>query len=246
MSLNGTAAPLASFLAWLRGRAEFAALASLGLAALALLGFIQIVDEVREGETHALDEAVLQALRNPADLADPVGPWWLEIMFRDITALGGTTVVVLITAASIFYLLIDKKRAAALLVLIAVGGGTLISQALKGAFARPRPELVAHLVDVQTLSFPSGHAMLSAVTYLTLGALLARVQPRRRLKAYFIGMAILLTLMIGTSRVYLGVHWPTDVLAGWCLGAAWALLCWAVMLWLQRRGRIEEEANSAD
>jgi undecaprenyl-diphosphatase len=235
-----------SFLAWLRGRAEFAALASLALAALALLGFISIVDEVREGETHAFDETVLRALRNPADLADPIGPWWLEAMFRDVTALGGTTVVVLVTAASILYLLIEKKRAAALLVLIAVGGGTLISQGLKGAFARPRPELVAHLVDVQTLSFPSGHAMLSAVTYLTLGALLARVQSRRRLKIYFIGLAILLTLMIGTSRVYLGVHWPTDVIGGWCLGAAWALLCWAVMLWLQQRGQVEEEPDLGD
>ena len=160
--------------------------------------------------------------------------------------IGGTTVGVLVTAASILYLVIEMKRAAALLVLIAVGGGTLISQGLKGAFARPRPELVAHLVDVQTLSFPSGHAMLSAVTYLTLGALLARVQSRRRLKIYFIGLAILLTLMIGVSRVYLGVHWPTDVLGGWCLGAAWALLCWAVMLWLQQHGQVEEEAETGD
>ncbi|MCZ7656709.1 MAG: phosphatase PAP2 family protein [Xanthobacteraceae bacterium] len=231
---------------WLRRRAEFAVLAALLLAAAALLGFIALVDEVLEGETHAFDEAILRALRNPADSADPTGPWWLEAMFRDITALGGTTVITLITLAAIVYLLIESKRAAALLVLVSVGGGTLLSQALKGAFARPRPELVAHLVDVRTLSFPSGHAMLSAVTFLTLGALLARVQPRRRLKVYFLGVAVTLTLLIGASRVYLGVHWPTDVLAGWCLGAAWAMLCWAVMLGLQRSGRIADEPEPGE
>ncbi|HWV40755.1 phosphatase PAP2 family protein, partial [Pseudorhodoplanes sp.] len=78
-----------------------------------------------------------------------------------------------------------------------------------------------------------------AVTYLTLGALLARIQSRNRLKAYVVSVAILLTLMVGASRIYLGVHWPTDVLAGWCAGAAWAMACWLLALWLQSRGEIE-------
>jgi undecaprenyl-diphosphatase len=198
---------------------------------------------VREDETRAFDEAVLRALRNPVDPRDPIGPWWLEAMFRDITALGGTTVLTLITLCAIGYLLIDGKRAAALLVLASVGGGTLVSTLLKDLFARPRPELVAHLVEVRSLSFPSGHAMLSAVTFLTLGALLARVQERRRLKVYLLGVACMLTLLIGASRVYLGVHWPTDVLAGWCAGAAWALLCWLAALWLQRRGAVERPSG---
>ncbi|HKH34153.1 MAG TPA: phosphatase PAP2 family protein, partial [Beijerinckiaceae bacterium] len=122
----------------------------------------------------------------------------------------------------------------------AVGGGMLMSTLLKLGFARPRPDLVPHGARVYTASFPSGHAMLSAVTYLTLGALLARVQPRRRIKAFFLGLAILLTIVIGMSRVYLGVHWPSDVLAGWCGGAAWAALCWFVALQLQRRGDVEQ------
>jgi undecaprenyl-diphosphatase len=134
-----------------------------------------------------------------------------------------------------------RKRGAALLVLASVGGGALLSTLLKLSFERPRPDLVPHAVAVYTASFPSGHAMLSAVTYLTLGTLLARIQPRRRLRAYIVAVAVLLTLLVGTSRVYLGVHWPTDVLAGWCLGAAWAMLCWAVALWLQRRGRVEAD-----
>lgn len=230
-------------LSWLRTRVEVAVLATIGLGAAALLGFMLLIDEVVEGKTHAFDETVLLALRSPTDASDPLGPWWVEQIFKDITALGGTTVLTLITAAAIGYLLIDRKRAAALLVLVSIGGGVLLSSLAKNIVARPRPELVAHLVEVHTLSFPSGHAMMSAVTFLTLGALLARMQPRRRLKAYLLGVAVILTILVGVSRVYLGVHWPTDVLAGWCAGAAWAILCWTVALWLQRRGRVEKDTE---
>jgi undecaprenyl-diphosphatase len=224
----------------LRARVELAVLATIGLGAAALLGFMLLIEQVIDGETHAFDEAVLRALRSPTDPADPLGPWWVEQIFKDLTALGGSTVLTLITAAVVGYLLIDRKRAAARLVLVSVGGGVLLSSLAKNLVARPRPELVAHMVEVHTLSFPSGHAMMSAVTFLTLGALLARVQPHRRLKAYLLGVAVILTVLVGVSRVYLGVHWPTDVLAGWCAGAAWAILCWTVALWLQRRGQVEQ------
>jgi undecaprenyl-diphosphatase len=226
------------------GARELAPLAALGLAAAAALGFVRIADAVGDGNSLKFDEALIRALRNPNDLADPIGPWWVETIFRDLTALGGTAVLTLVTLAAIGYLLIDGKRGAALLVTISVGGGAVLSSLLKGMFARPRPELVAHLMEERSFSFPSGHAMLSAVTFLTLGALLARVQPRRRLKAYLIGLAFMATLIVGASRVYLGVHWPTDVLAGWCAGAAWAMLCWTVALWLQRRGAIEQDTGS--
>lgn len=219
--------------------AEIGTLAALMAAALALLAFAAIADEVMEGETHRWDEAVLRAFRNPADPADPLGPRWLEIMFVDITSLGSTTVLTLISLVVVGFLVIERKRATALLVVISVAGGSALSLALKSGFDRPRPDLVAHLVDVHTLSFPSGHAMLSAVTYLTLGALLARSQPKRRIRIYILSVAVLLTLMIGFSRIFLGVHWPTDVLAGWCVGSAWALLCWLVALHLQRKGDIE-------
>jgi undecaprenyl-diphosphatase len=151
-----------------------------------------------------------------------------------------------VTLAALGFLLIVRKRAAALLVLASVGGGTALSFAMKAAFDRPRPDLVEHGVEVATASFPSAHAMLAAVTYLTLGALLARVQPKRSVKAYLLGVAVVLTLLIGLSRVYLGVHWPTDVLAGWCVGAAWATACWLVAYWLQARGRVERDVSEVE
>ncbi len=237
---------LSTFATSLRARSlqELAPFAILALIAAMLGIFGKIADEVMDGQTHAFDETLLRALRNPGDLADPVGPAWLELAMRDITSLGSFTVVALLSLVAIGYLVIDGKRAAALFVLVAITGGVALSEGLKHLFARPRPDLVAHLVEVQTASFPSGHAMLSAVTFLTLGALLARIQSRRRLTAYVISVAIVLTLMTGASRVYLGVHWPTDVLAGWCAGSAWAMGCWLLAIWLQSRGQIEQPDNS--
>jgi undecaprenyl-diphosphatase len=218
---------------------EFTVLAALALAAAALWGFVELAGEVLEGETRAFDERILLALRSPADPSDPLGPGWLEELMRDVTGLGSTGVLTFITLAAAGFLALDRKTHAALLVVAAVGGGMLLSTLLKMGFDRPRPDLVPHGTLVYTASFPSGHATLSAVAYLTLGALLARVQPRLVLKLYLLGLAILLTVSVGVSRVYLGVHWPTDVLAGWALGAAWALFCWAAALWLQRRGQVE-------
>ena len=125
-------------------------------------------------------------------------------------------------------------------VALSVIGGTVLSFGLKLVFERPRPDLVAHLVEVQTASFPSAHAMLSATTYLTLGALLARFEDRRRLKSYVLGVAIGLTVLVGISRIYLGVHWPTDVIAGWCAGAAWAVACARVARYRSHRETVRE------
>src|SRR5918993_975745 len=225
---------------WFRLRLnEIGPLISLAGCGLFAWAFVAVADEVREGETHALDSRLLMALRDPQDPANPLGPSWLEESARDITGLGGYAILSIMTLAALAYLLMAGKRGAAVLVIVAIVGGMLLSTALKFGFERPRPDLVPHATRVYTASFPSGHAMLSAVTYLTLGALLARVQPQRRVKAFLLGLAIALTVLIGMSRVYLGVHWPSDVLAGWCGGAAWASLCWFVALQLQRRGEVE-------
>jgi undecaprenyl-diphosphatase len=146
----------------------------------------------------------------------------------DITALGGVTVLTLMTVMGTAFLLLSRQRAIALFMFLSIAGGWLVSSLLKLGVARPRPDIVPHLVEVSDLSFPSGHAMLSAVTYLTLGALLSRAQPYRSTRIFLIGAAIFLTFIIGFSRVYLGVHYPTDVLGGWCAGATWALACWMI------------------
>lgn len=223
-------------------RLEPVTLAVVAVAALALYGFAVLAGEVLEGDTGRLDRAILLALRNPGDLADPLGPTWFEEVMRDLTALGGTTVLALVTVGVIAYLLLVRRRATALLVAVSVLGATVLSGLLKWGFDRPRPDLVPHGVAVYSQSFPSSHAMLSAAIYLTLGALLARSQERVRVKAFLIGVAVLVTVLVGASRIYLGVHWPTDVLGGWAVGAAWASASWLVMLWLQRRGEVEGEA----
>jgi undecaprenyl-diphosphatase len=222
-----------------RFRLELGSVLALSVAAGGLFAFARIADEVVEGDTHGFDRAVMLALRAAGDTNDPVGPAWFESAMRDVTSLGSVTVLAILTLAAIAYLLMDGKRGAALLVAGSIGGGTLLSSVLKLGFERPRPDLVAHMVDVHTLSFPSGHAMMSAVTYLTLGVLLARVSGKRRVKVFVVALGVLLTLAVGGSRVYLGVHWPTDVLAGWSVGAAWAMMCWLVARRLQQKGKVE-------
>ncbi len=224
---------------------EIGPLVSLAALSFFAFAFVEIAGEVLEGDVATFDRALLLGLRDPNDLSDPIGPLWFEEAARDITGLGGYAVLTLVTISVVIYLLMVGKRGSALLVVAAVGGGLILSTLLKIGFERPRPDLVPHGARVSTASFPSGHAMLSAVTYLTLGALLARFQEKRRVKAFFLGFALVLTLLVGASRVYLGVHWPTDVLAGWCMGAAWAALCWFIALQLQARGRVEREGEVA-
>jgi len=219
-------------------RRDIGLIAGMGICALLAGGFGVLAEEVAEGETVRLDQAVVMAFRVPGHPGDLIGPPWLEEMGRDVTALGGYAFLTFLLLATVGYLLLIRKRGLAALVSIAVGGGMLISTLLKLGFDRPRPD-IPHAARVFTASFPSGHAMLSAVTFLTLGALLTRVSSDRRIKIYFASLAVFLTLAVGASRVYLGVHYPSDVLAGWCIGSAWATLCWVAALVLQRRGSIE-------
>ena len=220
-------------------------LSAIILAASLLFAFFTLANAVTQGSTHTFDEWLIIALRRPGDLADPIGPKWLEEMMRDFTALGSTGVLTLMALVITGFLAMTRKGYAALFVLGSVAGGALISQATKWAYARPRPDLVPHGTEVFTASFPSGHSMMAAVVYLTLGALLARTQSGRRVKTYVLAVAVLLTVLVGASRVYLGVHWPTDVLAGWALGGMWALICLLVMGWLQARGKVED-ASAGD
>lgn len=224
-----------------RHHADSYALVLFLILAAALFIFLKLASEVAEGDTAAFDKWVLEALRSPADPAVPIGPAWLRRTMVDLTALGGVPVLTLITVAAAFYLVAARKAATAAFVVASVSGGALASTLLKLAFARARPDIVGHLVEVHSASFPSGHALNSAVTYLTLGALLARTEGGRSMRIYVMAVALSLTLVIGFSRVYLGVHWPSDVIAGWCVGAGWAVLCSLVARTLQRRHAIEPE-----
>jgi undecaprenyl-diphosphatase len=205
-------------------------------------GFALLADEVTEGGTQAFDQNLLLAFRTgPAH--SPLGPPPVREAARDITSLGGTAVLTIVTIIAAGFLALDGKTHMALFLCASVLGGVAASTVLKDVFHRPRPDLVPYSVYVSGASFPSGHSMMSAVTYLTLGALLARSQERKRIKAYFLLVAIFLTFSVGVTRVYLGVHWPTDVLAGWTAGSVWALLCWLAARWLQSRRTLERESD---
>lgn len=239
----GSQGRIAGMLQWL-GSHELPVLLALCTILASLWGFAELAEEVMEGETHEFDQTLLLSMRNPADLSDPIGPGWVEEIGRDITAMGGNAVLTLLTLAVVGYLLLDGKRRMALVLVVATLGALGVSTLLKNTIDRERPDLVPHHTQVYTASFPSGHSMLSASTYLTMGALLARVQRRKRMKAYILLVAIIATLLVGFSRIYLGVHWPTDVLAGWTAGAAWAIGCWLLARWLQQRHEVEDEDSA--
>jgi undecaprenyl-diphosphatase len=198
-------------------------------AAAALWGFFEIGGEVAEGETHALDQRLILMFRVSGDLNDPIGSRSFEEAVRDVTALGGFTLVTLATVLGVLAFLFHGRRRHALVLGGAVLLAFLSSEVMKALYSRPRPDLVPHGSYVYSASFPSGHSTLSATTYLTLAMLISSLEPRRRTKALAYGLALALLFTVGLSRVYLGVHWPSDVLAGWCLGAVWALIAWIVL-----------------
>ena len=188
-----------------------------------LLGLTAGADVTQNFDTH-----ILLSLRQPGDPALPRGPTWLFAVMRDITALGDTSVLTLVTAIAVGLALTRRRVGVAMFIAATIAMGAIVDTGLKLLFARPRPAVVPHLVEVTSASFPSGHAMNSAVACLTLGALLVCRTPDRGGKAYIAAVAVALTLFIGVSRLYLGAHYPTDVIGGWLAGAAWAAACWLV------------------
>jgi undecaprenyl-diphosphatase len=229
-----------------RDRTELALLVG-GVAILFLLVlFSKLASEVLEGDTQSFDKRILLVFRDPSDLSRPIGPRWLVSGALDITALGSATVLGLTVFAVAGFLLLQGLWRRALFVTVASFGGWFINNALKQLFQRPRPDVVPHLREVMTMSFPSGHALQSAVVYLTLGALSMHIAQRRLTKLYCMSVAMLATALVGASRVYLGVHYPTDVLAGWLIGLSWALLCWMIERFLERQTGLKRERAEAE
>jgi undecaprenyl-diphosphatase len=226
-----------------RDRMELAFLVGgLGLVLL-LLGFALVSNMVLGGETQAFDDRVVRSLRKAGDPSLPVGPVWLRGAALDITALGSGWVLGVVVMAIAGFMLLQGLRRTALFVVVASVGGWVLNALLKELFQRPRPNLVPHLRDVMSLSFPSGHAMTSAAVYLTLGALLMRVADRRATKIYCMAFAMFLAGIVGVTRVYLGVHYPTDVLAGWLVGLSWALLCWLLERAIERKTGLKRQPH---
>lgn len=204
----------------LRKRALLLVMLLTGLAWM----FIEMAIVVLAGDTLQFDRNLVLALRSPDDLTDPLGPTWLEEMMRDGTALGSNWILLSLSLFSAIYLYLRDRKKMALCLVVAILSGLAVAFGLKHLIARPRPDMVTHATTVYTASFPSAHAMMSTLVYFSLALILASVQSRKSIKTLIYAGAVLVAFWVGFSRVYLGVHWPTDVLAGWCAGAFWALL----------------------
>lgn len=214
-------------LSYLRGREPIVLVAAL-IIVTGGLGFVWISDEVFEGSTDAFDRRAVSVLRNPNDLSQPIGPPWMKEVGRDITALGSVSILLIVIVAAAGFLGVNRNFRRMWVLLISTLGGVGISNLLKNAFDRTRPDIVPHLTEVYTSSFPSGHSMMSAVVYLSLAVLIVPVLPKFSLRLFVFFVAISVTVLVGVSRIYLGVHYPTDVLAGWVAGLVWALACWLI------------------
>lgn len=201
----------------------------------AIWAFFNIAGEVMEGDADIVDQQLLLMLRRPSDLSDPIGPPWVEEAMRDITALGGFTFLTIATLVAVLLFSFHGKRRQAWILAGTVLAAQLSSEVLKTFYDRPRPSLVPHHSYVYTQSFPSGHSALAAAVFLTLATLIASVEKRPSSKILIYVLALLVTVGVGFSRVYLGVHWPSDVLAGWSLGATWAFGAWIVLEWMRSR-----------
>ena len=205
------------------------------LSVAGVLGFFAIAGSVMEGDTQQVDEAIVRWFRDPADPSHARGPAWLTEVAIDITAMGSTVVLVMVVLAVSGFLWLQNQTRLLALLIAAMAGGTVLNALLKTTFARPRPSVVPHLREVFTFSFPSGHAALSAIVYLTIGVLLLEVVSSRASRLYCLAVAMAATFLVGFSRVFLGVHYPSDVLAGWAAGITWAALCWLAMQYFVKR-----------
>lgn len=203
--------------------------------AFALYLFIEFSSEMAEGELTAIDNFILASLRDPHDQSKILGPTWLLWFMQEISHLGGVYAMSTVTVISSLFFAFRKRFRTLMFFLISISSGTLAMLLLKHFFNRPRPSVVPHLAEFTLGSYPSGHSMVSAIVYLTLGVLLARATKSLKMRFVYLGTAGLLTFLIGISRCFLGVHYPSDVLAGWCAGVLWAALSYLLARFVLRK-----------
>jgi undecaprenyl-diphosphatase len=190
--------------------------------------FVVLMCVISSPQIQAFDDSVVRSLRESGDPANPIGPDWIKELARDYTALGGYGVLTTLTALIAIFLGLDGKHRRARFMIFVVAVGYLVMIALKAAVGRPRPEIVPYLSHFHSASFPSGHSMMSAVVYILCSLMLADLTTHKRVGWLLAIAPIVISACVGFSRVYMGVHFPTDVLAGWCAGVTWALGCWLI------------------
>jgi Membrane-associated phospholipid phosphatase len=215
-------------------RDEIGAVVAVGLLSVLGLIIVAIVDRAGSAAGVDIDRTVLEALRVPGATHIPIGPLWMIEAGLDLTSLGGLAVLVLFALIAIGFLLIWQRRLSALILAGGLVGGVSLSEGLKALFHRARPPADYQLVETINASFPSGHALMATVFYLSVAVMLARAFPRQKVKTYVMSVAVVLVMIVGLTRIYLGAHWTTDVLGGWAVGAAWAVILWLVDLMLER------------
>ena len=218
---------------------ETATFLNLCVAACCGWVFLRLVGKVKGGATKELDEKTLRMLRQRDNPALPRGPKWLPQVSQDITSLGSGANLTIASSIAVGFLCLQRRFRAAGFLIVSLGSGLMFCYLLKNFFLRERPKVVPHLAHFDVGSFPSGHSMGAAVVYLTLGGILSRQTRRLLKKAYFLSVALVLTVLVGISRVYLGVHFPSDILAGWAVGSLWSTMCTQIARWLQREGTVE-------
>lgn len=223
---------------------ETATLLHLCFGAVCAWLLVKNVPRIYKGRLEAIDNHVLRALRRPDDLSIPVGPKWMPQAAKDVTALGSGTNLTIATGILAGFLCLNRRFRATGFLLSSLGSGLLLCLSLKGFFARRRPNVVPHLAHFDPASFPSGHSMGSALVYLTLGSIFSRQVTGKMAKAYFLSTALALAVVVGVSRIYLGVHYPSDVLAGWAAASLWSGVCAQASRWLQHQGSVEAPAGA--
>ena len=218
------------------GRTGIRASAAWVTTVLAFLVFAVLAWNARREEPMPFELRWLMVFRSTERPDEPLGPDWLEETVRDFTALGGYGVLITLVLAAMAFLLLAHRHRQAIVLAVALGSGILVNHLLKLSLSRPRPDAVEHLTNVYTASFPSGHALAAMLVYLMLARVLVRERAEWTVHTLAYGFAVLLAVVVGISRIYLGVHWPTDVMAGWAFGLGWALLFWQLDLRLHRSG----------